>query len=68
VQSLRCIDPFPVGKCIAHGVGPEVLLSLLPNFAYCEALHYSALRDFKCQEDVGLRRLRSSIRRISSAR
>ncbi|MGJ7580033.1 hypothetical protein ACSFA3_07610 [Variovorax sp. RHLX14] len=40
VQSWRYVDPFPFGKCIAHGVGPEVLLSLLPDFAAGEATHY----------------------------
>jgi hypothetical protein len=50
VQSLRLLTLsagcFPL-ECVALGVGPEVLLSLLPNFASCEALHYSLLRKFQ---------------------
>ncbi|WP_295987818.1 hypothetical protein [uncultured Variovorax sp.] len=57
---LAVIGPFrrdlPL-ECIALGAGPEVLLSLLPNFASCEALHYSALRKFQAVSEPDERNL-----------
>lgn len=68
---LAVIDPFrrnlPL-ECVALGVGPEVLLSLLPNFASCEALHYSVLRKFQAVSAPEERnRALNSSRRVSSA-
>ncbi|MDQ0586769.1 hypothetical protein [Variovorax paradoxus] len=71
VQSLRLLTLsagfFPL-ECVALGVGPEVLLSLLPNFASCEALHYSLFRKYQAvSAPRGFNRLRNSSRRASSA-
>ncbi|WP_395316468.1 hypothetical protein [Variovorax sp. UC74_104] len=63
---LAVIGPFrrnlPL-ECVALGAGPEVLLSLLPNFASCEALHYSVLRKFQAVSEPEARnRARNSSR------
>ncbi|MEJ1166162.1 hypothetical protein V9K97_20825 [Variovorax sp. CCNWLW186] len=71
VQSLRLLtlsDGFFPLECVALGVGPEVLLSLLPNFASCEALHYSLLRKFQAlYAPEGFNRVRNSSLRASRA-